>query len=135
MMRHRIKQNRNCFHTQLTERREICLTNKISLLVRKQSPVKQKQALLGSNLSGIAGTNKGVSKNEHNLVVVLTPVWGMHKKIPTHYPLRTLLNLQKVNYLSTINQLKNQYECPIYAYSCRQYLMTGLIINYYEPNI
>ncbi len=134
-MRHRIKQNRNCFHTQLTERREICLKNKIFLLVRKQSPVKQKQALLGSNLSGIAGTNKGLSKNEHNLVVVLTPVWGIHKKIPTHYPLRTLLNLQKVNSLSTINQLKNQYECPIYAYSCRQYLMTGLIINYYEPNI
>jgi len=135
MMWHRIKQNRNCFHTQLPERLEICLTKNISLLIGKQSPVKQKQALLGSNLPGIAGTNKGVSKSEHNLVVVLTPVWGMPKKIPTHYPLGTLLNLQKVNYLNTISQLQNQYVCLIYAYYCWQNLMSGLIINYYEPNI
>ena len=65
--------------------------------------MKQKQALLGSNLPGIAGTNKGVSKSEHNLVVVLTPVWGMHKKIPNQYPLRTLLNLKNSELHKPIN--------------------------------
>ena len=126
-MRHRIKQNRNCFHTQLPERLEICLTKNISLLIGKQSPVKQKQALLGSNLPGITGTNKGVNKSERNDLVMLTPVWGMHKKIPNQYPLRTLLNLQKVNYLNTLSQLQNHSVCVIYIYNCWKNLILGLL--------
>ncbi|MDY0219051.1 MAG: hypothetical protein RBR14_06875, partial [Candidatus Cloacimonas acidaminovorans] len=61
------------------------------------------QALLGSNLPGITGTNKGVNKSERNDLVMLTPVWGMHKKIPNHYPLRTLLNLKNSKLHKPIN--------------------------------
>ena len=98
----RIKKNLNCPLNQFTEQK-MCLTKNLSLLMEKQIPAKQKQALLGSNLPGITGTNKGVNKSERNDLVMLTPVWGMHKKIPNQYPLRTLLNLKNSELHKPIN--------------------------------
>ncbi len=129
-MWHRIKTKPELLSYPITRKAGNLLDKKHIFANRKTKSVKQKQALLGSNLYRIAETNKGVSTTS-----CCAHPFGACLKNPNPLSAVYLAKTSKVNYLNTISQLQNQYVCLIYAYYCWQNLMSGLIINYYEPNI